>query len=41
VGTLELLLPQDRGGRFQTQLFEGYQRSEKALLSSLMENVQK
>ena len=37
VGTLELLLPQDREGRFQTQLFERYQRSEKALLSSLME----
>ena len=37
VGTLELLLPQDREGRFQTQLFERYQRSERALLSSLME----
>ena len=37
VGTLELLVPQDREGRFQTQLFERYQRSEKALLSSLME----
>lgn len=37
VGTLELLLPQDREGKFQTQLFERYQRSEKALLSSLME----
>ena len=37
MGTLELLLPQDREGKFQTQLFERYQRSEKALLSSLME----
>jgi len=37
VGTLELPLPQDREGRFQTQLFARYQRSEKALLASLMQ----
>jgi len=37
VGTLELPLPQDKEGRFQTQLFERYQRSKNALLSSLME----
>jgi len=37
VGTLELLVPQDREGRFQTQLFARYQRSEKALLASLMQ----
>ena len=37
VGTLELFVPQDREGRFQTQLFARYQRSEKALLASLMQ----
>jgi len=37
VGTLELLVPQDREGRFQTQLFVRYQRSEKALVASLMQ----
>jgi len=31
VGTLELRVPQDRMGRFSTELFERYQRSEKAL----------
>jgi putative transposase len=30
VGKLELRVPQDRQGRFCTQLFERYQRSEKA-----------
>ena len=30
VGTLELRVPQDRAGRFSTELFERYQRSEKA-----------
>jgi putative transposase len=37
VGTMELRVPRDREGRFSTQLFERYQRSEKALVSSLME----
>ena len=37
VGKLELLLPQDREGEFQTELFRRYQRSEKALVVSLME----
>lgn len=37
VGTLELLIPQDREGSFKTELFEKYQRSEKALVLSLME----
>jgi len=37
VGKLELLLPQDREGEFQTELFRRYQRSEKALVASLME----
>jgi putative transposase len=37
VGTLTLRVPQDRGGTFSTQLFARYQRTEKALLLSLME----
>lgn len=37
VGKLELRVPQDRQGRFSTELFERYQRSEKALVASLME----
>jgi putative transposase len=37
VGTLELLVPQDREGAFSTQLFARYQRSEKALVLALME----
>lgn len=37
VGTLELRVPQDREGRFSTELFERYQRSEKALVSALAE----
>jgi putative transposase len=37
VGTLELRVPQDRAGRFSTDLFERYQRSEKALVAALAE----
>ncbi len=37
VGKLELRIPQDRQGHFSTQLFERYQRSEKALVSALAE----
>ncbi len=37
VGTLELRVPQDRQGRFSTELFERYQRAEKALVASLIE----
>jgi putative transposase len=37
VGTLELRVPQDRGGRFSTELFDRYQRSEKALVGALAE----
>jgi putative transposase len=37
VGTLELRVPQDRKGLFSTELFERYQRSEKALVSALAE----
>ena len=35
VGLLELRVPQDRQGRFSTELFERYQRSEKALVGTL------
>jgi putative transposase len=31
VGTLNLLVPQDREGTFSTRLFSRYQRNEKAL----------
>lgn len=39
VGTLELEVPRDREGEFQTALFERYQRSEKALVLALMQMV--
>jgi transposase-like protein len=39
VGTIELEVPRDRDGTFQTQLFERYQRSEKALVLSLMQEA--
>jgi len=35
VGVLELRVPQDRAGHFSTELFERYQRSEKALVAAL------
>lgn len=37
VGKLELRVPQDRQGRFSTELFAGYRRSEKAFVAALME----
>jgi putative transposase len=37
VGKLELRIPQDRQGRFRTEVFERYQRSEKALVAALAE----
>src|SRR6201984_928607 len=37
VGTLELRVPQDRAGRFFTEVFQRYQRSEKALVGTLAE----
>lgn len=37
VGKIELRVPQDREGRFQTEVFERYQRSEKALVGALAE----
>ena len=39
VGTLELRVPRDRSGDFRTELFERYQRSEGALVLSMMEMV--
>ena len=36
-GKLELRVPQDRAGRFSTELFERYQRSERALVAALAE----
>jgi transposase-like protein len=38
VGRLSLRVPRDREGRFSTQLFERYQRSEKALVLALQES---
>src|SRR5262245_17082367 len=35
VGKLELRVPHDRAGRFSTELFERYQRSERALVAAL------
>lgn len=37
VGRLELRVPQDREGHFSTQVFERYQRSEKALVLAMAE----
>jgi transposase-like protein len=37
VGKLELRVPQDRAGRFSTELFERSQRAEKALVAALAE----
>jgi transposase-like protein len=37
VGKVELRVPQDRHGRFSTELFERYQRSAKALVAALAE----
>ena len=37
VGKLELRVPQDRDGRFSTELFERCQRSEQALVATLAE----
>jgi len=39
VGTIELEVPRDRDGTFQTALFQRYQRSEKALVLTLMKMV--
>lgn len=39
VGELELQVPRLRSGRFSTELFERYQRSEQALLLAMVEMV--
>ncbi|SRR5579875_406950 len=39
VGALTLLVPQVRDGQFSTELFARYQRSEQALVLTLMEMV--
>src|SRR5215472_12799021 len=39
IGKLELRVPQDRGGRFSTELFERYQRSERALAEMYVQGV--
>ena len=38
VGKIELRVPQDRQGHFSTELFERYQRSERALVLALVES---
>ena len=37
IGKIELRVPQDRQGHFRIDVFERYQRSEKALVSALAE----
>src|ERR1039457_5613770 len=37
VGELELMVPKDRDGQFQTELFERYQRSEKAFVLAMLQ----
>jgi putative transposase len=37
IGKIELKVPRDREGMFSTELFERYERSEKALVSALAE----
>jgi transposase-like protein len=37
IGKLDLRVPQDRTGRLSTELFERYQRSERALVAALAE----
>jgi putative transposase len=37
IGKIELRVPQDRNGLFSTELFERYQRSEKALMAAMVE----
>lgn len=39
VGTLELRVPRTRDGKFDTNIFESYQRSEKALILTMMQMV--
>ena len=39
VGTLELRVPPSRDGAFSTEVFSRYQRSEQALMLTMMERV--
>ncbi|MCS4098012.1 transposase-like protein [Salinibacter ruber] len=39
IGSVKLEVPRDREGTFRTELFERYQRSEKALVTTLMQMV--
>ena len=39
IGTLTLKVPRHRNGNFSTELFNSYQRSEQALILSMMEMV--
>jgi transposase-like protein len=39
IGQLKLEVPRDREGTFRTKLYERYQRSEKALVTTLMQMV--
>ncbi|MDT2265453.1 transposase [Paenibacillus larvae] len=39
VGTITLSVPRIRGGKFTTELFSRYQRSEQALILAMMEMV--
>jgi putative transposase len=39
VGTIELEVPRVRDGEFSTEMFQRYQRSEQALVLSMMEMV--
>ena len=41
VGTLDLLVPQDREGTFSTDLFARYQRSEQALVLTFAQRAPK
>jgi len=36
IGSIELRVPQDRDGQFKTEIFDRYQRSEKALMCAMM-----
>ncbi|MDT2192452.1 transposase [Paenibacillus larvae] len=39
MGTITLSVPRIRGGKFTTELFSRYQRSEQALILAMMEMV--
>ncbi len=39
IGSVKLQVPRDREGTFRIELFERYQRSEKALVTTLMQIV--